>query len=107
MIDENGNRIRIGTTDAEGGIDIPAAHAGREVVVDLNGAVDLFTGETFGAAIEYMIDLPDQANGQILVASPISTAIELLINAENNDIDTVAQAIDQIFGEGYEIDRTR
>ncbi len=109
-VDINGNGqidegdVLIGTTDQTGAVrNIPGEYAGEQILADVAGALDLFTGETIPDGIVYRAKVNEFGRDDV-VLSPISTAIadivEALMAIEQQLIEEEAteQAFLRLFG---------
>ena len=98
---DDGDTPIAGRTDADGKIVVPNQYRGQKILVDLKGAFDLATLQRFDAEEPLSVVLPNSTEGGIVVASPITTVIQLLQDADP-DL-TTQDAIKKVFGEDTEV----
>lgn len=102
QIDEND--VLIGTTDQTGAIrNISGKYAGEQILADVSGALDLFTGETIPDGIVYRAKVNEFGRDDV-VLSPISTAILDIVEAlmaieqQLSEEEATEQAFLRLFG---------
>ncbi len=107
-VDENRNGQRddgdtfIGTTDTNGIVRVGPDYAGETFLVDVEGALDVFTGERLPADSILYRARSDERGGVDVVASPVSTLIEVL--REDVPTRTDTDILEMIFGAGTQVE---